>query len=404
MLLQLATRNLLRHRLRAATALAAIAFGVAALILTGGFVQDLYFQLGEALIRSQSGHLQVGQSALFGQGSRTPEAHRIAAPARIKAQLAEVPGVSQTMARLNFSGLLNNGRVDLPILGEGIEPGPEAELARSITILDGRMLRTDDRGGVMIGEGLAKTLKLKAGDAVTLVANTFDGAMNTGDFNVVGVFRSFSKDYDERAVRLPFLATQELLATSDANLIVVLLDRTERTAAAASAAAKLLDGSGLVVKRWEEINDFYANTVALYDRQFAVLRLIILFMVLLGVANAVNMSVFERMSEFGTMRALGNRNGFIVALILTECLLLGIAGAVVGTAVGALLAASISLIGIPMPPPPNSNAGYTAQIFILPAIVLQALTIGVAAALLSAVVPALRARRVPIVDALRSSH
>lgn len=403
MLLQLALRNLLRHRVRTGTALAAVAFGVAAMILAGGFVHDLYFQLGEALIRSQSGHLQVGQPAVFAQGSRTPERHRIAEPEQVKAQLAGVPGVTHVMARLNFTGLLNNGKVDVPIFGEGIEPEPEAELARSIRILAGRRLGVDDRRGILVGEGLAQILKLAPGDPVTVVASTIDGAMNTGDFDVVGVFRSFSKEYDERALRLPLAAVQELLGTHDATLVVVLLDRTERTSAAAFDAQRRLSSTGLAVKRWQEINDFYANTVALYDRQFAVLRLIILFMVLLGVANAVNMSVFERMSEFGTMRALGNRSGFVVALVLTECLLLGVAGAGVGMLVGALLAGLISWIGIPMPPPPNSNAGYTARILLLPPIVWQAFTIGAVATLLSGVVPASRARRIAIVDALRTA-
>ena len=404
MLLQLAARNLLRHRVRTATSLAAIAFGVAAMIVAGGFVHDLYFQLGEALIRSQSGHLQVGQAALFSAGSRMPEKHRITASAEVKAQLSQLPGVTRVMARLNFTGLLNNGKVDLPVLGEGVEPAPEAELARSITILAGRMLGAEDRTGILIGEGVAGALGLKPGDPVTVVTSTLDGAMNTGDFTVTGVFRSFSKDYDDRAVRLPLTAAQDLLATDDANLIIVLLDRTDRTAAAAAAAQQALSASSLVVRRWEEINDFYANTVALYDRQFAVLRLIMLFMVLLGVANAVNMSVFERISEFGTMRALGNRSGFVVALILTECLLLGLVGAIFGVLGGSLLAQAISLIGIPMPPPPNSNSGYTARILLLPDIALQAFTIGSMATLLSGVVPALRARRVSIVDALRTAH
>jgi len=403
MLVQLAARNLLRHQVRTATALAAIAFGATAIILAGGFVHDLYFQLGEALIHSQSGHLQVGQPAVFAQGSRTPEKHRIVSPEKVKQQLAQVPGVTHTMARLSFAGLLNNGRVDVPILGEGIEPGPEAELAKSISILSGRMLTAEDRSGILVGEGLARTLQLKPGDPVMAVSSTLDGAMNTGDFSVTGVFRSFSKDYDERAVRLPLAAAQELLATADANLIVVLLDRTSRSTEAAREAERLLAGSGLAVKRWDEINDFYASTVALYDRQFAVLRLIMLFMVLLGVANAVNMSVFERMSEFGTMRALGSRSGFVVALVLTECLLLGVVGALVGVLAGALLAGVISLIGIPMPPPPNSNAGYTAQILLSPEILWQAFAIAAVAAPLSGLVPGLRARRVAIVDALRTA-
>jgi len=199
-------------------------------------------------------------------------------------------------------------------------------------------------------------------------------------------------------------AAQELLDTAQANLIVVLLSRTGATASAAAYARAALADTGLAVRRWEEVNDFYANTVALYERQFAVLQIIILFMVLLGVSNAVNMGVFERTSEFGTMRALGNRGRFVVALVLTECLLLGLAGAAVGVIAGTLSASAISVIGIPMPPPPNSNVGYTARIMLLPVSILQAFAIGALSTLLAGVMPAFRTRRFSVVDALRAAN
>jgi ABC-type antimicrobial peptide transport system permease subunit len=56
-----------------------------------------------------------------------------------------------------------------------------------------------------------------------------------------------------------------------------------------------------------------------------------------------------------------------------------------------------------MPPPPNSNVGYNARILIMPGLALQAFAVGAVAALLSGVVPVLRARRVAIVDALRTA-
>ena len=62
---------------------------------------------------------------------------------------------------------------------------------------------------------------------------------------------------------------------------------------------------GFEVKPWHELADFYNNTAALYERQFDVLQAIILVMVLLGVANSVSMTLHERTSEFGIMRALG---------------------------------------------------------------------------------------------------
>ncbi len=403
MLLQFALRNLLRHWGRTGLVLAAIAAGVAGLILSGGFVLDLYRQLSESIIRSQTGHLQVAKPALFAEGSRAPEKYRIADPAKVATTISGVPGVERAMARLYFSGLLGNGRVDVPIVGEGGEPDKEAALSTSLTLLDGRLLTGKDVHGALVGEGLAKTLNVRPGDSVTLLASTLEGAMNTADLEVVGVFRSFSKDYDARALKVSLTAAQELLSTPDANTIVVQLARTADTRRIAGALSEQLRPDDLVVKTWDELNDFYANTVLLYDRQFAVLRLIILFLVVLGVANTVNMTVFERLAEFGTMRALGNRGGRVMSLILTECLVLGLAGASVGLVLGMVIALVISAIGIPMPPPPNSSVGYTAQIALSSAGLLEAALVGVLAAVLSGVLPAIRARRVAIVEALRQA-
>jgi putative ABC transport system permease protein len=113
------------------------------------------------------------------------------------------------------------------------------------------------------------------------------------------------------------------------------------------------------------------------------------------------MAVFERLGEFGTMRAMGNRSGNVVRLVMTECALLGAMGAGAGILLGLAVAASISAIGIPMPPPPNSNIGYTAVVRLLPGIVLQAFFIGLAAGVLAGIVPAFRAAKVPIAEALR---
>jgi len=157
------------------------------------------------------------------------------------------------------------------------------------------------------------------------------------------------------------------------------------------------------VRTWVELNDFYDKAVALYTRQFGVLQLIILIMVVLSVANSVNMSVFERIGEFGTMRALGDRASRVFRLILTESALLGLIGAVLGVAGGIVLATAISTVGIPMPPPPNGNVGYTAIIRIVPSVLGMAFVVGLAATLLAALLPALKVSRTPVVDALRAN-
>jgi putative ABC transport system permease protein len=400
---RLAVRNVFRQRVRTAITLAAIVFGVVGLILSGGFIHDTFFRLGEVIIHSQTGHVQIAREGFFSFGSRSPDRYLVDRPEEVAQALRARREVADVLVRVHFSGLLNNGRTDLAIIGEGVEPDKEAALGTSLRVTAGRALTDQDRHGAFVGRGLADALKLAPGAPVTLVVNTADGAMNTADFDVVGVFQSFSKEYDARAVRIPLAAAQALLGTRGANLLVVSLARTSDTAAVAEAARGFSAARGLEVKAWNELNDFYDKTVQLYDRQFGVLRLIILVMVLLSVANSVNMSLFERVGEFGTMRALGDRGGKILALVVTEGAILGLMGAVLGVVIGVVLAIAISAVGIPMPPPPNSNLGYTAAIRLVPSVIAAAFLTGWIAAILASLPPALRAARIPVVEALRQN-
>jgi putative ABC transport system permease protein len=402
-MLKLALRNVARQKSHTIMTLAAITAGVAGLILAGGWVNDIFIQLSEALIHSQSGHLQVYKAGYFASGTRAPEKFLITSVDAIKQRVAAHPDVTSVTSRLYFSGLLSNGRSDLPIMGEGVEAGKEALLGSSVSIAAGHHMEDKDAFGIMVGQGVAHGLKLKPGDQVTLLANTLEGALNSVDLEVVGVFQSFSNDYDARAIKIPLAAAQELLGSPGINALVVSLKKTEDTDGAAAALKEQLVPSNLEVKTWIELNDFYEKTVELYKSQFGVLQLIILVMVLLSVANSVNMSIFERTGEFGTMMALGNRRGQVFRLIIAESLWLGLMGACAGLGLGWGLAMVISAIGIPMPPPPNADMSYTAHIQVTPMLLMVSCSIGIMATVLAAVLPAKHVSGIPVVEALRQN-
>jgi putative ABC transport system permease protein len=223
------------------------------------------------------------------------------------------------------------------------------------------------------------------------------------DLEVVGVFQSFSNDYDARAVRIPLPAAQALLGTSGVNALVVSLNETSDTERIASSLTEGLKAAGFELKTWPQLNDFYEKTVELYRRQFGILQIIILIMVLLSVTNSVNISIFERVGEFGTMMAMGNRRRDVRRLVLVENVLLGLTGSALGVVVGVLLALAVSAVGIPMPPPPNANLAYTARIQIIPESLLISFVIGFTATILAAVLPSMRVSRIPLVEALRAN-
>jgi putative ABC transport system permease protein len=398
---KLAFRNVFRQRSRTALTLAAIIFGVVSLIVSGGFIQDFFIQLREATIHSQFGHLQVYKAGYYQLGRRSPYQYMIEDPNKTIADLRQLDQVVDITPRINFSGLLSNGRTTFPVVGEAINPEKELRLSSYMTITSGNLLPKADVYNIIVGYGVANALNLKVGSTVILLVNTREGALNTFDFKVAGVFQTFSKEFDDRAVRIPLAAAHELLATKAVHSLVFALSDTAVTDAVAQEVRQALPKTEFEIKTWYELADFYQKAVDLYRRYFLVLHLIILGLVLLSVANSVNMTLYERTGEFGTLMALGNRGNAVFTSILRETLILGLIGSGTGVVLGVTLAFAISAIGIPMPPMPNSNTGYTALIRIVPTELAKAFAVGLFATLCAAVLPARRASRLSVADALR---
>ena len=101
--------------------------------------------------------------------------------------------------------------------------------------------------------------------------------------------------------------------------------------------------------------------------------------------------------------ALGRRGSHIFHLAVLESALLGLAGAALGVLVGVVAAVLISAIGISMPPPPNSEAGFTAAIRLVPPVIAASFGMGVVGAVVAALLPARKAARIPLVEALREA-
>ncbi|MPN34666.1 Macrolide export ATP-binding/permease protein MacB [bioreactor metagenome] len=147
--------------------------------------------------------------------------------------------------------------------------------------------------------------------------------------------------------------------------------------------------------------DFYNKTVELFSRQVSVVRLLIALIVILSISNTLSMAVIERTTEIGTSLAIGVRRRGILSLFIVEGALLGLAGGCIGVAAGVVLGEVISAIGIPMPPPPGMARGFIGEIAISPALALDAFLLAFITTLIASILPAWKAARMNIVDALR---
>jgi putative ABC transport system permease protein len=403
MIFTFAFRNIFRNRERALLTLSAIAFGTAAMILSGGFVEDTIVQVREGYIRGVTGHLQVSRKGFYSDGAARPFDYLVPDPPAVYAALASSPYVRAYTGRLSLSGLLTSGDSTVSFLGLGVDPKKENEISSFVHLDAGAELGDDTPYGILAGRGLAKTLRLKPGSPLTLVANTKSGALNAADVSVSGIFSTASGDFDDHTIILPLKTAQRLLLTDAIHTVTVLLDRTENTDAAGIEilAAARKRGLDLEIHPWYKLADFAVKTGPYLRHLFLALRIILTAMVALGIFNTMNVSVMERTGEIGTMMALGAGRLDIMKLFLAEGLILGILGGALGVAGAVLLAPAISAAGIPMPPPPGINFNWIARIKIVPGLALATFCLSSAAAALSSLYPAFQASRKEIAAAMR---
>jgi len=192
------------------------------------------------------------------------------------------------------------------------------------------------------------------------------------------------------------------MRTEGEHLRLILLDRTQDTDAAHAALTQALPADEYQTVPWYELADFYNKTSALFKKQVGVIYVIIAVIIVLAISNTMTMAVMERLSEIGTMMALGTRRNGIRTMFLLEGCILGALGASLGVAVGALLGVILSAIGIPMPASPGMAWGYEAGILLSLDTILTAASIAVGTTLIASVYPAWKASRLEIVDALRT--
>lgn len=392
----------LREPRRWSVAGLAVVLGTVGLILADGFIERIFRDFREEIVRSHFGHLQVLPADEHAQlAGKAAELSGLRAT--VEQALRPYPG-ALTAARLSFVGLASHGDRTVSFLGEGIEPDRERTLSSALVVKEGQGLSRDDALEVLVGEGLAQSLGVSPGDQLTLLANTAAGGVNAVEVAVTGIFYTATKAYDDRAVRLPLRTAQRLARTQALSRLIMVLPDTGDVPAAARRLRGVLGDGAVVVKEWHQLADFYNKTVDLFSAQLAVVRAVILAIVLLSVSNTLARGVMERTSEIGTMMALGHRRVAVARVFLLEGLAIGMTGGAIGVVAGWGLAFLVSSIGIPMPPPPGMARGFIGGIAFSGGIAASAFAFAVVTAVLASLMPALRASRLDVVDALRAGR
>ncbi|MEC5398663.1 ABC transporter permease [Uliginosibacterium sp. H1] len=461
-LLDLAWRNLLRNRRRSLLTLGALCVGAMAVVIFGGYVAAMINVLQTDTVRD-SGHLQIMRKGFLDFGRGNPERfairdypaliNRIADDPELKPMLRvatpilRVQGVAGNFAAgasstyagtgwqvaerdrmlgwdgndLGLPPRANRLQADQPESGViGLGLAQLLSMCQALELRDCAMppaaATQDDAPAIdaslsqLAAQSNATTTPADATPAIELLSATSGGAPSVVRMQVLRTERQGVRDLDMVYAAMPIALAERLVFGPEgkgASAIVVQLEHTEQIPAARARIEKLLadfpGGADMEVRDFKDVQPQYNQVVNMFSALFQFIALLMGAVTLFSVANAVGMSVGERVGEIGTLRSMGFKRRHVRRMFILEGALIGTLGAVIGAVAGALLGEyGINQAGITWTPPGRAMpvpVGVDALNH--PELLLGTVLILALIACLSSLWPANRAAKMEIVEALR---
>jgi putative ABC transport system permease protein len=396
----IAWRNVLRHKRHTLLSFVAIVFGITGLQVTLGFTDWGLKNLRETFIQTQYGHVRLTAKGYLEQGQVPVGKFLLPETVPELDDLTGDPRVKAVMPRISLSGLISHGDITVSFLGEGVDPGREAAAGMAFEVTNGEGLEA--QSGVLLGEGLARYLRVAVGNSVTLVATTRTGGVSAIELPVVGVFSTGNRAYDDITLRIPLDKAKKLLRVQGVHSFLIMLKDTDETDGFIDYLIGKIDKYEVI--HWKRDADYYKKMSDLYDKQTLVIKIIISIIIILGISNTLSMSVAERTAEIGTMLAMGADRWRILRLFFFEGLSLAIIGGLIGIFFSALVSWLMSNVGLQIPPPPGMTRPWDIKININFIVFKDTLLVALPSVLLASIYPAWRAANMQVVEALRKAR
>ena len=457
----LALRNLLRNRRRSLTTLLAMIVGAGAILVFGGYSRDITYGLQTGYVQ-RSGHLQIQHKDYFLYGSGNPTAYGIAGYDKIIAAIKADPelspmltvvtptlqlggiagnfaaGVSRTVLgtgvvvenqnvmrkwndyqfprRNNGEGPLTGTAEDAVVIGNGV--ARVLQLCAPLQVKDCQnapIVKTDEAGKAAPDDIAALSAQETPADAksdgtrIEMLAANAHGAPNVASLNVVKAEDQGVKEFDDLFIGMHLEQAQRLVyggAAPQVTAIVLQLQHTSQMPAARARLEQLLASSfkdqPLEIQEFTTLNPFYGQSIGMFAALFSFIAVLIGAIVLFTVGNTMSMAVVERTVEIGTLRAIGLRRNGIRRLFICEGLLLGVIGAALGVLIALCIAYTINHAGLTwLPPGRVEPVPLTVRVWGETRLIVGTAIGLMVVAILSAFLPASRAAKMNIVDALR---
>ena len=323
-------------------------------------------------------------------------------PINYKQKIAAMPGVTDTTIVTWFGGIYRDPKNFFANLA--VEPEAFLRIYPEIMLpADQKAAWLRDVRGAIIGRKLAQRFGWKVGDAFQL--ESFIPPYRVGkpfDFVVDGIYDTDEARYPGTDLSSMYFNFKYLYEASGQRVGIGTLTVQIADASQAGAISKEIDGAfenSDNQTKTETEQAFRAGFVALAGNLALLLNVIgmaVAFTILLVTANTMSIAVRERQQEIAVLKTLGFSSGLVMTLILSEALLLGLMGGLLGILIARgiiALLVNVPFLGDVLRAFPNLGLS--------PGIAALGVGMALALGLLAGFVPALMAYRSRITEALR---
>jgi ABC-type lipoprotein release transport system permease subunit len=343
---QIAWRNIWRNPRRTTVILIAVIIGVWSMVFLGALMRGVLQGMIHNGINTLTGHIQIHQADYPDDPSID---HSIEDPAAIEQILSgSLPADSYWSRRIRVTAVANNARHSRGVTLVGIDPPQEAELSFiGSAVTQGRYLNSEDRNAVLVGRALVEQFETKLGRKLILMTQDEKGEIASRAFRIRGIFQDEMEATEKNYVFVTHQAARDMLKLEQAvSEIAVRLPEHGLADKTAQHISMQLADRNLSVRSWKEALPLLNTYLQMYD-SFVLIWFVVVFVAMgFGILNTTLMAVFERMREFGLLKALGMRPGRIVKGVLVEAMLILFFGMVIGNLLGLTSCWLLSFNGI----------------------------------------------------------